>query len=184
NLTLYDWMTVFGYVDTHPDASQTDVVNFFQTRAEGVLDSEFTQATLCRRLQKRKEDEDRAKLNPTALSSKRPQIVTQPDVEAALFLWIQSMELKHEVMNSRMLCEKRERIEEKLGVPDAERLKGTGWVASFCKAYNIKEHWWHREAGSVDPEAVKQEQEQIAKILSTFPLKDRLNFDETSLFMM
>ncbi|KAF8550973.1 hypothetical protein OG21DRAFT_1605567 [Imleria badia] len=34
NLTLYDWMTVFGYVDTHPDASQTDVVNFFQTRAE------------------------------------------------------------------------------------------------------------------------------------------------------
>ena len=182
NLTLHDWLTVFAYMDAHPEVSQMDTVNFFRTRAEGAL--EFTQASLSWRLKTRGEAECRAQSNPTALSSKRPRIVTRPDVEEALLLWIRSMELKGEVMNSRMLCEKCERIEEKMGVPDAEKLKGTGWVASFCKAYNIKEHRQHGEAGSVDPEAVKQEQERIAKILSTFPKKDRFNFDEMSLFAM
>ncbi|KAI9568661.1 hypothetical protein HD554DRAFT_2038670 [Boletus coccyginus] len=85
---------------------------------------------------------------------------------------IQSMELKGEVMNSQILYEKCERIKEKMGVPNIEKLKGTGWVTLFCKPYNIKEHWWHEEAGFMDPDVVKQEQEQIAKILSTFPKKD------------
>ena len=68
NLTTYDWLTVFAYIDKHPDETQTDVVNFFRTRAEGAL--EFTQATLSRRLKEREEIESRAQLNPTALSSK------------------------------------------------------------------------------------------------------------------
>ena len=33
NLTLYDWLTVFAYIDEHPDETQTDIVNFFRTRA-------------------------------------------------------------------------------------------------------------------------------------------------------
>ena len=29
NLALYDWLTVFAYIDEHPNETQTDVVNFF-----------------------------------------------------------------------------------------------------------------------------------------------------------
>jgi hypothetical protein len=65
------------------------------------------------------------------------------------------MELKGEVMNGRMFCKKHRRLEEQMGVPEAEQLKGDGWVASFCKAYNIKKRRRHGEAGSMDPEVVK-----------------------------
>jgi hypothetical protein len=45
--------------------------------------------------------------NPNALSSKRPRIVTRPDVDRALFLWIKQMEEKGEHVNGPMLKEKR-----------------------------------------------------------------------------
>ena len=44
NLTLYDWMTVFAYIDEHPDTSQDKIVKHFATRTEGVLI--FDQSTL------------------------------------------------------------------------------------------------------------------------------------------
>lgn len=53
-----------------------------------------------------------------------------------------------------------------LTFPEDEQLKGDSWLASFKKAYGIKEFRWHGEAGSVD--------------LS----KDIFNFDETSFFAL
>ena len=54
NLTLFDWMTVYAYVDTLPHPiKQVDVVNYFATRPEGPLI--FTQSTLSRKLQHRSE---------------------------------------------------------------------------------------------------------------------------------
>ena len=55
NLTTYDWLTIFAYIDEHPDETQIDVVNFFRTQAKGAL--EFMQATLSRRLKEREEIE-------------------------------------------------------------------------------------------------------------------------------
>ncbi|KAF8319260.1 hypothetical protein F5887DRAFT_1005697, partial [Amanita rubescens] len=37
NLTLADWMTVFAYIDSHPDANQTEIVNYFRTHPSGRL---------------------------------------------------------------------------------------------------------------------------------------------------
>ena len=87
NLTLHDWMTVLRFVDEHPSMSQQAIVKHFKTRAEGALI--FTQATLSRKLkpQMRAELEARVSETPNALSSKRPHVVTRPDVEKALFLW-------------------------------------------------------------------------------------------------
>jgi len=50
-----------------------------------------------------KELEARANDNPSALSSKCPCIVTQPDVEKAVYLWVKQMEAKGEVVNGPML---------------------------------------------------------------------------------
>ncbi|KIJ26760.1 hypothetical protein M422DRAFT_191800 [Sphaerobolus stellatus SS14] len=81
-----------------------------------------------------------------------------------------------------MLSEKRAIFEERFSVREDERLKGAGWIASFCKAYNLKERRRHGEAGSVDLAAVEVEWKRVAEILSQFDLKDMFNFDEMSLF--
>ena len=133
NLTLFDWMTVYAYVDTLPQPiKQGDVVRYFATRPEGPLI--FTQSTLSRKLQHHSEMEAHAMSNANALSSKRPCIVTRPDVDRALWLWVQHMEQQREVINSAMLTAKRAVFEEALDVPEDERLTGPGWVQSFCRA--------------------------------------------------
>ena len=120
--------------------------------------------------------------NPSALSSKRPRIVTRPDVERALVLWVQHMEHKNEMVTSYMLCEKRGRFEDEFNVPEKERLLGGHWVQSFCKTYKLREHRRHGEAASVDTEAVEMEKARCRRILAKFAPKDRWNFDETSFF--
>ena len=90
------------------------------------------------------------------------------------------MEGKGETVNGKMLCEKRARFEKEFNVPKESKLTGNGWAVSFCKAYKIKEYWRHDEAGSVDKDAVADEQAHLQKVLSTFPPKDHWNFDETS----
>lgn len=50
------------------------------------------------------------------------------------------------------------------------------------KRYHIKEYRRHGEAASVNLVAVEKERVRIREILAKFALRDRLNFDETSLF--
>ena len=67
NLTLFDWMTVYAYVDSLPQPiNQGKVVKYFATRPEGAL--LFTQSTLSRKLRHRSEMEARVDSSPNALS--------------------------------------------------------------------------------------------------------------------
>ncbi|OAX35098.1 hypothetical protein K503DRAFT_773844 [Rhizopogon vinicolor AM-OR11-026] len=156
NLTLNDWLAVFAYIDAHPAISQCDIVNHFKSLQSGALT--FTQSTLSRKLKERSTLEARINDNPNALSSKRPRIVTRPDVDRALFLWVKQMEEKGEHVNGPMLKGKGQKFEELLEVPEDEQLSGDGWLPSFCKAYKIREHRRHGEAGSADLDAVEVEQ--------------------------
>jgi hypothetical protein len=131
NLTLHDWKTVFAFVDKHPHLSQSDIVQHFATLTHGRLI--FTQSTLSRKLANRSELEKRELAYPSALSSKRIRIVTRPDVEKALILWVYHMEQKGESVTGPMLSVKRTKFEEKMNVPAEERLTTNGWVQSFCK---------------------------------------------------
>jgi hypothetical protein len=99
NLTLSDWLLVYHFVDEHLDASQAEIVEHFGTRQEGPLI--FTQSTLSRKLRDRPEMEARTDDNPAALSSKRPRVVTRPDVERALVLWAKDMEQRNEMQGYR-----------------------------------------------------------------------------------
>lgn len=182
NLTGHDWMTVYAYVDDHPGLPQVDIVRHFASKTDGALI--FTQSTLSRKLKSRPEFEKRVSSYPNGLSSKRARIVTRPDVERALILWVKHMEEKGETVNGPMLKEKRKKFEQQLDVPEAERLLGEGWILPFCKAYGLKEYRRHGEAGSVDLQAVEEERKRLGRILSTFALKDRWNLDESSLFAL
>lgn len=180
NLTLHDWMTVFAYIDEHPSVSQEEVVQHFAALHTGAL--EFTQPTLSRKLKARTNLEQRIDDNPSALSSKRPRIVTRPDVEKALIIWVRAMGDKGEYVTGTMLREKRKRFEDLLGVPEEERLSSDGWVASFTRTYHLRGRRRHGKAVSADLAAAEAEQEPTAKILAKFDPKHHSDFGETSLF--
>ena len=172
NLTLNDWLTVVAYHDSHPNVSQQEVVEHFAQLREGSL--KFNQSNLSRHLSKKGCEHDLARLqaNPTALSAKRVQVVTRPDVEKALFLWVKHMEEKGEHVTGPMLVAKHTRFEELMNVPEDERLKSNGWVQKFCSAYGLQEFRRHGEAGSVDLEAVEKECIRLAVLLAGFLKKD------------
>ncbi|KAH9015793.1 hypothetical protein EDB85DRAFT_2076297 [Lactarius pseudohatsudake] len=65
---------------------------------------------------------------------KKARVVTRPDVEKALFLWVKHMEEKLEHVTSAMLVAKRGKFEDLLEVPEEERLHSDGWVQKFCRA--------------------------------------------------
>ena len=104
NLTLNDWLTVFAFIDKHPDLSQDWVVEHFHTQQEGAL--RFTQATLSRKMKARKTLEEQVHSHPNALSGKCPRAVTSPEVERALVLWVWHMEEKGESVSGPMLHKK------------------------------------------------------------------------------
>ena len=64
-------------------------------------------------------------------------MVTRPDVERALILWVHHMEEKGETFSGPMLLEKHKTFEEMLQVPEDERLHGGGWLGLFCQSRNI-----------------------------------------------
>ncbi|KIK77214.1 hypothetical protein PAXRUDRAFT_167499 [Paxillus rubicundulus Ve08.2h10] len=126
NLTLSDWLSVYAYIDAHPGVSQANIVDHFQTCHEGALI--FNQSTLSHKLRECPKMEACSNDNPTALASKRPWVVTRPDVECTLVLWVQDMEQKGETVSGPMLREKKKRFEDKFQVPEAEKLLGESWV--------------------------------------------------------
>ena len=173
-------MNVFKFIDDHPHLSQGEVVAHFKNRKDGALP--FDQSTLSRKLKQRQAPEKRISTHPNALSSKRIRVVTQPDVERALILWVHHMEEKGETVSGPMLLEKRKTFEEMLKVPEDKQLHGVGWLGPFCRAYKIKEYRRHGEAGSVDLNAVETERKRIQELSKKYTPKDRFNADETSLF--
>ena len=131
NLTLWDWLTVYAYVDTLPQPiKQGEVVQYFATRPQGTL--LFSQSTLSHKLRQHLEMEAHVDSILNALSSKRPHAVTRPDVDHALWLWVQQMDWKGETVNGGMLVAKREAFEKALEVPEDKRLLGPGWIQPFC----------------------------------------------------
>ncbi|KAF9263840.1 hypothetical protein L218DRAFT_999307 [Marasmius fiardii PR-910] len=94
---------------------------------------------------------------PGALSVKQVHVVTSPEVDKALWLWLQSMEKKGEQISGSMLMEKCHQFEELFDVPENQRLISEEWIPSFKNTFRIKEYQRHGEAGSVDLAAVAAE---------------------------
>jgi hypothetical protein len=122
------------YYDKNQPLSQPEVVKYFANRLERAL--LLSQSALTRHLAKKGREEDQQRLlsNPTALSGKRAQVVTRPDVEKALVLWVKHIKEKWEHVTSAMLVAKQGKFEDLMDVPEEERLRSDGWVQKFCRA--------------------------------------------------
>jgi uncharacterized protein YecA (UPF0149 family) len=138
NLTLSDWLIVFQFIDEHPNIFQSQVVEHFKTHREGALF--FTQSTLAQKLEQYAKLEACKEANLNALSSKQPQVVTCPNIERALILWIAHMQENKETVTGPMLWVKHKGFKEMLNVPENEWLSGEGWIQSFCITYKLKEY--------------------------------------------
>ena len=118
NLTLSDWLEVIHYYDENQPLSQSEVVKYFASCSEGAL--LFSQSALSCHLARKGQEEDQQRLlsNPSALSGKRAWVVTWPDVEKALVLWVKHMEEKLEHVTSAMLVAKWGKLEDLMDVPE------------------------------------------------------------------
>ena len=124
-------MTAYSYMDSLPQPiNQGEVVRYFATRPQGTL--LFSQATLLCTLWQCLEMEAHVESHPNAMSSKQPPIVTRPDVDHVLWLWVQKLNQKGEAVNGPMLMAKQEWFENAMHVPEDKRLCGAGWIHSFC----------------------------------------------------
>ena len=126
---------VVDWYDHHQPIPQAEIIKYFKNLHDDVL--LFNQGTLSHHLTKKGHELDQAKLasTPTALSSKCAWIVKQPDVEEALWLWVQHMEQKQETVTGAMLVERHAQFEDALNVPEEERLQGEGWVQKFLQTW-------------------------------------------------
>jgi len=175
-------MTVFAFIDQHPGMTQGNIMKHFASKSDGALI--FNQGTLSRKIKSWEELKKHVTSHPNALSLKRPHVITRPDVERALILWVRHMEEKGEMVNGPMLKAKWLKFEEQFDVLETERLTAEGWIAPFCKAYGYKERRQHGEVGSIDIEAVKEECKHIGMIVVTYAEQDWWNGDESSLFAL
>jgi Tc5 transposase DNA-binding domain len=105
-------------------------------------------------------------------------------MKRALVLWVKHMEETGETVNGLMLKAKWSKFVEQFDVSEFEHLPGDGWILPFCKTYGLKEHHQHREAGSVNLQAVEEEHKQLKMTLATYLPKNQWNFDESSLFTL
>jgi hypothetical protein len=135
HLTLYDWSLVIAFADEHPDWEQQQICDYWRTRKEGAL--KFSQSALSKKLkpEARAQLLEQAKSHPSAMAGKKACIVTRPDVERCVYLWQQGMERKGEIVTGAMLIEVRKRFEEKLGVLENERLKGSNRTGAMAKLH-------------------------------------------------
>ena len=90
--------------------------------------------TLSQKLKKQEDLEAYATSFPNAVLTRHEHIVTHPDVDWALYLWVKSMEAKSKVVTGSMLCTKSRFFEQELRVPEEVWLQGAGWLASYKKA--------------------------------------------------
>jgi hypothetical protein len=56
------------------------------------------------------------------------------------------------------------------------------WVTRFKARHGIKSYQLHEEAGSVNLEEIRQQQEELQNLLEEYDPRDVFNMDETGLF--
>jgi hypothetical protein len=76
-------------------------VKHFALKSDSALS--FNKCTLSRKTKSQEELEKPITSHPNALSSKHPCVVTRPDVERTLILWVRHIEEKGETVNGPML---------------------------------------------------------------------------------
>jgi len=105
------------------------------------------------------------------------------DLEIILYEWQKTIELQGGQTTGDLLVEKAHEVWRSL--PQYKNLPeprfSAGWLHRFKKRFNIKQHNYHGEAGSV-PEQAEEEMAAIRTLSGQYMEDDIYNMDETGLF--
>ena len=105
------------------------------------------------------------------------------DLESILYEWQHTLNLRGAYISGDILIEKAHQIWNSL--PQYRNQPppafSNGWLHRFKQRYNIKQHTYHGEAGSV-PEEAEEEMKAIRTIAGNYNEDDIYNMDETGLF--
>ncbi|KAF8669472.1 CENP-B ARS binding protein-like protein [Rhizoctonia solani] len=107
--------------------------------------------------------------------------VTHPNLEKALWAWIQDAEHRRVHLTGDLIKAKARRLSIDMGIQPHEMIDfSDGWLARFKHRYGIKERIFHGEAASAPIELIEPSRKILHKQIAQFSLWDVVNVDETA----
>lgn len=104
-----------------------------------------------------------------------------PDLEKALFLWIDNATKNNMIINEQVILNKARSFAPNFDV-DANFKFSHGWLQKFKKRNNLKQISLHGESGSVSEDTISIARENLNEMLTGYSPSCIYNMDETALF--
>lgn len=118
--------------------------------------------------------------NESLSNQKRERRGKFPEVEAALYLWMQHALSSNIVISGDILKSKGLQFATKL---QKEGFSGSdGWLAKFKNRHHIKQYFKSGEANSAPLETLENERELLKEVIQDYESCDVYNVDETALY--
>lgn len=109
--------------------------------------------------------------------------VSLPQVEKALWVWIEDAERRKFLVTGELIKAKAHRIAVDMGVPPHEMIEfSDGWLTRFKGRYGLKERVFHGEAASAPIELIEPARKVLHEIIRQYRPEDVINIDETAHF--
>ncbi|EUC55756.1 tigger transposable element-derived protein [Rhizoctonia solani AG-3 Rhs1AP] len=109
--------------------------------------------------------------------------VSMPQVEKALWVWIEDIERRNLRITGEIIKTKARKIAIDMGISPHDMIEfSEGWLTGFKKRYGLKERVFHGEAASAPVHLIEPALKVLHDIIRPFPLEDVINVDETALF--
>lgn len=120
--------------------------------------------------------------NTLRADSRRQSSAARPDVEQALWEWIQDAETRNLRLTGVLIREKAQRIAVELGIPPDQGITfSDGWLTRFKQRYGLKQYIFHGEAASAPIEDINNQRGHVQSLLARYAPANRFNVDETGL---
>lgn len=123
----------------------------------------------------------RAQLEQKGVESKRHRKEQYPELEEALFIWLQQMDNMGIYVNTEMLLEKAKEFGAALNIPDTFGYS-PAWTSKFKARRGLKTSQTHGEAASAPQHLVDQAKRALPIVLKDYSADNVYNQDETGLF--
>ncbi|CCO35660.1 Tigger transposable element-derived protein 6 OS=Homo sapiens GN=TIGD6 PE=2 SV=2 [Rhizoctonia solani AG-1 IB] len=115
--------------------------------------------------------------------STRRSSISLPQVEKALWVWIEDAERRNLLVTGELIKSKARRTAIEMGIPPHQMIEfSDGWLTRFKGRYGLKERVFHGEAASAPVELIEPAQKVLQDLIRGYSLKDVINVDETAHF--
>jgi len=163
------------YAFEHPHLRQSQLRQWF----ESTFSHKISQSTISESLSAKFKSLDT--VEEVYQPHKRRRLQDHPQLEQALFLWHQKVEVDIPISDG-VLREKAIRLWGLMYPDTIVPTFSNGWLSGFKKRYNIRQQIRHGEAGSLNLSAIAEQLRAVQSLVQQYHPSDVYNCDETGLF--